>query len=73
MKINVEMIKDCNPCSDGLNWYITNGNEDLKETLVEVTKFGRFDWARWLMTRLMNVQQRRELAIFCAEQVLPIF
>ena len=72
MKINKLMIKKLEPCADGYSWYLKNGTEDLLETLLKVNAH-RPDYARWLFTRLMTVKQRREIAIFAAKLVLPIF
>jgi len=72
MKLTKEMIESHNPCSDGLEWYLRNGSSDLLKTLIDVNEY-KPEWARWLYTRLMNLQQKREIAIFAAEQVLPIF
>ena len=72
MKINKLMIKKLEPCADGYSWYLKNGTEDLLETLLKVNAH-RPDYARWLFTRLMTVKQRREIAIFAAKLVPPIF
>ncbi len=72
MKISLKKIKALDPCQEGLDWYVKYGTTDLKSTLLKVNK-NRPDWAIWLYTRLMTLVQRRELAIFAAEQVLPIF
>src|SRR3990167_2958832 len=72
MKITKEQIKALNPCTDGYKWFLKHGSECLLTTLLAVDK-PRTDWARWLYTQLMTFNQRREFAIFAAEQVLPIF
>ena len=66
------MIDAHKPCEGGLAWYISNGTDDLLSTLLKVNEHNP-SWAIWLFFKLMNLKQRREIAIFCAEQVLHIF
>lgn len=72
MKITKEQIADLKPCKEGYEWYLKNGSADLLETLLKVNEHND-SWARWLFTHLMNLSQKREIAIFAAELVLPIF
>ena len=72
MKLTRKMIEKHDPCQDGLDWYVEHGTNDLLSTLLKVNKVNS-GWASWLYTRLMTVNQRRELAIFAASKVLPIF
>jgi hypothetical protein len=72
MKLTREMITAHHPCTDGLLWYDKHGCDDLRKTLIDVNVVNP-RWASWLYIRLMSKPQRVELAIFAAEQVLPIF
>ena len=76
MNITKVQIKALDPCTDAWKWYLKEKHDkktpDLLALLL-VTNERKPDWARWLFTRLMTVNQRREIAIFAAEQVLPIF
>ena len=72
MKISKELIKSLDPCKDGLKWYLVNGTDDLLQTLLSVNVTNPL-WAIWLYTKLMNLKQLRMIAVFAAEQVLPIF
>ena len=33
----------------------------------------RFDWANWLIARIMNKKQKVSYAVFAAEQVIDIY
>jgi hypothetical protein len=72
MRINKEIVAKLKPCDDGYAWYLKNYSTDLLETLLNVNDTCP-NWARWLFIRLMNVKQRRSIAVFAAERVLPIF
>ena len=72
MKITAKKIKSLKACDDGYEWYIKNGSNNLLDTLLRVNVVNPL-WARWLFVNLMNVKQKREIAIFCAEQVINIF
>ena len=75
MKITKEQIKDLKPRGDARQWYLstdTHKEEDLEALLLR-TNAQNSKWARWLFARIMSVKQRREIAIFAAEQVLHIF
>jgi hypothetical protein len=76
MIVTKKQIKDLDPCTDAWKWYLKE-KHDKKTTdllaLLLITNAENASWARWLFTRLMTVRERREIAIFAAEQVLPIF
>ena len=73
MKFTTEQLKELNPCSDGLKWYLENiKTENLEEILIQLNNH-RDDWPRWLMVRVLDDTQRRKLAIFAASEVLHIF
>ena len=73
MTLTLEQLKKLKPCSEGFTWYSRNiKTEDVKEILTILSNH-RWDWCRWLFVRLLNANQNRRLAIYCAELVLPIF
>jgi len=72
MRITRPMITKLKPCTEGWQWYLKEGTSDLKATLLHVNK-AHPNWARWLYTRLMTPDQCRRIAIYAAEQALPIF
>jgi len=72
MNITKEKIKKFKPCAEGYQWYLDHGSPDLLETLLDVNKV-KPSWASWLYTRLMSEKQRKQFAIYAAEEVLHIF
>jgi len=72
MKITKEQIKKLKPCPDGYQWFLDYGSPDLTKTLLDVNKV-KPEWAAWLYAKLMSGKQRKQFAIYAAEQVLHIF
>ena len=73
MTLTLEQLKELKPCSEGFTWYSRNiKTEDVKEILTILSSHS-WEWCRWLFVRLLNANQNRRLAIYCAELVLPIF
>ena len=75
MKITKEFLTSHNACKSGRDWVTKNkliglGDIDFLNKLMEGDKF---QWANWLIVRLMDKTQRAKYAIFAAEQVLHIF
>jgi len=74
MKITIKWLKGKNACGEGVEWYkktlgICEHNEIL-DLLIDQKKY---DWAIWLITKVMGKKQCVELAIFSAEQVIHIY
>jgi hypothetical protein len=46
---------------------------DPFEILDKAMEISRFDWANWMITRLMNKRQQVEYAVFAAELVINIY
>ena len=73
MKFTIKDLEKLKPCTDGYKWYKRNiKSDDLKEILEQLQDH-RPDWSRWLMVRVLNKEQNQQLAIYCAELVLPIY
>lgn len=73
MKITKEWLFKKNVCLDGLEWFI---NQDERDSIIVVNKLmdnKKYDWANWLIARLMTRRQRIQYAIYSAEQVIDIF
>ena len=72
-KITREFLKKRNVCKDFYDWWIDNceglKNIDQIKRLAE----HRFDWANWLIVRIMTYYQYVSYAIFSAEQVINIY
>jgi len=69
-------LQSLKPCDEGYAWWknYVGGKKsaDLLATLLAVNEVNPL-WARWTFTQLMNTKRRCEIAIYAAEQVLPVF
>lgn len=73
MQITKEWLIEKEACEEGLNWFLNQSETDLYKLIDKLIKENHKDWAKWLITRVMNRQQQLKYAITCAELVLPIF
>ena len=74
MKVTKEFLREKHACPTGYKWFCENCLELVDfETQIKQLKQHRFDWANWLIVRLMSLEQKRKYAIFAAEKVLDIF
>ena len=75
MKVTKEFLQKHDACQSGMDWVTKNNliglhGIDFVNKLMESDKY---DWANWLIVRMMNKKQKVQYAIFAAEQVLYIF
>jgi hypothetical protein len=72
MLITDEWIKSNRPCQEALDWWdeIERDSTKILEKLITET---HYEWANWLIVRVMTRLQYLKYAIFAAEQVLPIW
>ena len=75
MKITLEFLKEKSACYRGINLFEEKYPEggELEDVCKTALELNHFDYANWLLTRLMDKQQAVKYAIFAAELVLPIF
>ena len=60
-------------CYDGIEWVMAQPERDSIKLLRVLMKPGKYDWANWLIVRLMNERQKVQYTIFAAELVLEHF
>ena len=78
MKLSLEIAQSKNACSDGIIWYKYHGEPDTVESCVEQliadTKCSEhLNYANWLLSEMLSLDDKVQYAIFAAEQVLEIF
>ena len=74
MKVTKEFLREKRACAAGYRWFCENCLDLVDfEAQIKHLKQHRFDWANWLLVRLMSLEQKRKYAIFAAEKVLHIF
>lgn len=72
MKISLEWLEKEKACTSGIDWF--KGQDETNGIkLVKKLALTNFNWANWLLVRLMNHSQKTKYAIFSGEQVLNIF
>jgi hypothetical protein len=66
-------LKRWNACQDGFDFWVKNceGKPNIKQ--IQILAEYRFNWANWILSRILDKKQRIKYAIFSAELVLNIF
>ena len=76
MKITKELLKQHDACTEGYEYVVRNNYIGIEyDQFISrlMTEAKRFDWANWLIIRLMSRQQKIQYAVFAAELVLHIY
>ena len=73
MKITNEWLAENRACKFGAEWFSNQTETDLVVVLRKLIVENHFSWANWLIVRNMGLKQKRQYAVFAAEQVLPIY
>ena len=73
--ITKKWLQEKSACSEGVKWFLDKRIEDISgDLLVDMLmNEDKFQWANWLIVRIMDYKQRVQYAVFAAEQVLDIF
>ena len=74
MKITLEWLKEKNACSEAVQAWQEKGCEPDPIKIISLAmEMNRFDWANWLIVRVMSYKQYVSYAVFAAEQVIDIY
>ncbi len=75
--VTFEILKTFNPCVDALEWaektYKPTANVKSEVLIKDLMSKKRYEWANWLIVRLMDKPQYVAYAIYAAEQVIDIY
>ena len=72
-RVDRAWLKEHNACADGFKFWCEHcEGKDTEQQLLTLVKHSD-DWAYWILTKLLNTKQNQQLAVFSAQQVLPIF
>ena len=72
-RVDRAWLKEHNACPDGFKYWCEHcEGQDTDQQLLILVK-DHDDWAWWMLTRLLTIEQNRQLAVFAAKEVLPIF
>lgn len=72
-KITENWLREKSACLEGIEWFLTCKKETPLDILDQLIKEKQYDWANWLIVRVMFREQYLQYAIFAAEQVIDIF
>lgn len=74
MNITIEWLIEKKACSDAVEAWEARGCEpDPIKIIGLAMEMDHFDWANWLIVRVMKYKQYLSYAVFAAEQVIKIF
>ena len=72
MRLTNKWIKEHQPCPEAFDWW-DKKERDSTRLLEKLIGEKRYEWANWLIIRVMTRPQYLSYAIFSAEQVLEIY
>lgn len=73
MKITVKQLVNLNACEKGIQWFISQKKCKLKSVINALLKDNHFDYASWLLSKLLTKKQNILWAIKSAESSLNMF
>ena len=75
MNLTKEDLKKWGACSDGYEWYLKNKEPKTVESTIKklIADDKCFDWANWLLPKILDKNNLIRYAIFAAELVLSIY
>ena len=72
-EITLEWLKEKNACSEAVELFKNQDETEPITVLKKLADINNWNWANWLIVRLMNYQQFVSYAVFAAEQVIEIY
>jgi hypothetical protein len=73
MKIDEKWLTEKGACRDGKAWFVDQGITEPVAGIRNLLKHDHWDWANWLVVRVLDRPGYIRYAIFAAEQVIEIF
>jgi len=73
MKITTELLQSLNACQSGINLVATYPDKDHEAVIRRLVADDHWDYANWLLPRLMDYRGYVSYAVYAAELVLPIW
>ena len=73
MKITTEFLKSLNACQSGISLVATYPDKDHEAVIRRLVADDHWDYANWLLPRLMDYRGYVSYAVYAAELVLPIW
>ena len=76
MQITLDWLKQQSACQDGYEWSIKTLNKKsmaVNNFIDKLMAENKFNWANWVIVRVIDRPQKIRYAVFAAEQVIDIF
>lgn len=73
MKITTELLKSLNACQAGIDLVATYEDKDHEAVVRRLVADNHWDYANWLLPRLMDYSGYVSYAVYAAELALPIW
>lgn len=73
MNLTVKQLESLKACSNGIAWFKNQKKRKLGSVVKALLEDNHFDYARWLLSRLMTHPQKVQWTVYSAEQVVEIF
>jgi len=73
MKITTELLESLNACQSGIDLVATYPDKDHEAVIRRLVADDHWDYANWLLPRLMDYRGYVSYAVYAAELVLPIW
>ena len=72
-KLTLRFLQSKGACSDGVAWFKAQKETDIIKVLHALEIDNHWNWANWLIVRVMSRPQYLSYAIFAAEQVIETY
>ena len=72
-QITTELLESLNACQSGINLVATYPDKDHEAVIRRLVADDHWDYANWLLPRLMDYRGYVSYAVYAAELVLPIW
>ena len=73
MEITQKQLIELRACNEGISWFVQQKESDSTKIFDKLLETNHFQWANWLIIRLLNRDNKTRYAIFAASEVLHIF
>jgi hypothetical protein len=73
MKLTKKWLREKAACDEGLSWFVSQKETDSLKVLKVLMKEHQYQWANWLVCRLMDKPNCVRYAIFAALEVIGIY
>ncbi len=72
-EITLDFLKSKNACEDGIKWFNNQPHTNTKEVLSRLISENKYNWANWLIVRVMDKESCIKYAIYAANSVLTLY